>query len=46
MLHAGIEALFGRNRDHHRKRHLFRLRRRPSNSHKDESAAFLAVSIP
>ncbi|CAF1005926.1 unnamed protein product [Adineta ricciae] len=36
MLHAGIEALFGRNRDHHRKRHLFRLRRH-HHSHKDEA---------
>ena len=36
MLHAGIEALFGRNRDHHRKRHLFRLRRR-SDNHKEEA---------
>lgn len=35
MLHAGIEALFGRNRDHHRKRSLFRLLRRHDN-HKDE----------
>ena len=35
MLHAGIEALFGRNRDHHRKRSLFRLLRR-HDSHKDE----------
>jgi serine/threonine protein phosphatase PrpC len=35
MLQAGIEALFGRNRDHHRKRHLFRLRRR-QNNHKEE----------
>jgi len=35
MLQAGIEALFGRNRDHHRKRHLFRLRRR-DNNHKEE----------
>jgi hypothetical protein len=35
MLQAGIEALFGRNRDHHRKRHLFHLRRRNDN-HKEE----------
>lgn len=35
MLHAGIEALFGRSRDHHRKRHLFSLLRR-HNNHKDE----------
>ncbi|CAF0906850.1 unnamed protein product [Adineta steineri] len=27
MLHAGIEALFGRNRDGHRTRHIFHLRR-------------------
>jgi serine/threonine protein phosphatase PrpC len=31
MLH-GIEALFGRNRDHHRKRRLFSLRRREHNN--------------
>ncbi|CAF4039427.1 unnamed protein product [Rotaria sp. Silwood2] len=36
MLHAGIEALFGRNRDHHKKRHLFRLRRHQKN-HKEET---------
>jgi hypothetical protein len=36
MLHAGIEALFGRNRDHHRKRHLFRLRRR-QHDNKEET---------
>ena len=36
MLHAGIEALFGRNRDHHRKRHLFSRRRR-SDTSKDET---------
>jgi len=35
MLQAGIEALFGGNRDHHRKRHLFR--RRPHNNHKEET---------
>lgn len=35
MLH-GIEALFGRNRDHHRKRHLFSLRRK-HNNHKEET---------
>jgi len=35
MLHAGIEALFGRNRDHHRKRHYFRRRR--ENNHKEEA---------
>jgi hypothetical protein len=35
MLYAGIEALFGRNRDHHRKRTLFSLRRR-HNNHKEE----------
>ena len=42
MLHAGIEALFGRNRDHHRKRHLFRLRRNHHN-HKDEADEFAAL---
>ncbi|CAF1419608.1 unnamed protein product [Rotaria magnacalcarata] len=31
MLHAGIEALFGRNRDHHRKRHLFHFGRQHNN---------------
>ncbi|CAF0767170.1 unnamed protein product [Rotaria sp. Silwood1] len=31
MFHAGLEALFGRNRDHHKKRHLFRLRRHRNN---------------
>ncbi|CAF1225118.1 unnamed protein product [Rotaria magnacalcarata] len=37
MLHAGIEALFGRNRDGHRTRHIFHLRRRHHNhDHKDE----------
>lgn len=39
MLHAGIEALFGRNRDGHRTRHIFHLRRRHhnhDNTHKDE----------
>jgi len=36
MLHAGIEALFGRNRDHHRKRRLFHLRRNHDN-HKEEA---------
>jgi hypothetical protein len=36
MLHAGIEALFGRNKDHHRKRHLFRIRRHQHNP-KDET---------
>lgn len=35
MLHAGIEALFGRNHDHRRKRSLFRFLRR-HQSHKDE----------
>ena len=46
MLHAGIEALFGRNRDHHRKRHLFHLRRRNDN-HKeeiDELAKFFRIN--
>ncbi|CAF0764615.1 unnamed protein product [Adineta steineri] len=41
MLHAGIEALFGRSRDHHRKRHLFSLRRR-HNDHKQEEDDELA----
>ena len=36
MIHA-VEALFGRNRDHHRKRHLFRLRRRQNDNHKEEA---------
>lgn len=36
ILHAGIEALFGRNRDHHRKRSLFRLLRR-HDDHKEET---------
>jgi len=31
MLHAGIEALFGRNRDGHRTKHIFNLRRRNQN---------------
>ena len=34
MLHAGIEALFGRNRDGHRRRHLFQRLRQ--HTHKDE----------
>ncbi|CAF3391831.1 unnamed protein product [Rotaria sp. Silwood1] len=39
MLHAGIEALFGRNRDGHRIRHIFHFHRRHHNhvsDHKDE----------
>jgi hypothetical protein len=35
MLHAGIEALFGRNRDGHRTKHIFHLRRR-HHTQKDE----------
>ncbi len=35
MLTAGIEAFFGRNHDHHRKKHLFRRRR--SINHKEEA---------
>lgn len=35
MLHAGIEALFGRNRDNNRRRHTFNLGRRNKNT-KDE----------
>lgn len=42
MLHAGIEALFGRNRDHHRKRHLFG-HRRNHPTHKDEADDFAAL---
>jgi hypothetical protein len=36
MLHTGIEALFGRNRDGHRRKHLFHFRRRHYHEHKDE----------
>ncbi|CAF2378091.1 unnamed protein product [Rotaria sp. Silwood2] len=39
MLHAGIEALFGRNRDGHRTRHIFHFRRHHHNhdsDHKNE----------
>jgi hypothetical protein len=32
MLHAGIEALFGRNRDGHRTKHIFHLHRRNQNN--------------
>jgi len=35
MLHAGIQALFGRNRDGHRTKTIFNFRRRHQN-HKDE----------
>lgn len=34
MLHAGIEALFGRNRDGHRTRNIFRLLRSHHHHHK------------
>lgn len=40
MLHAGIEALFGRNRTSHKQRHLFRLRRR--HRHHEENFDELA----
>ncbi|CAF1277877.1 unnamed protein product [Adineta ricciae] len=38
MLHTGIEALFGRNRDGHRTRHIFHLRRHhhAQHEHKEE----------
>lgn len=36
MLHASIEALFGRNRDGHRTKHIFQLRRRHNDDHKNE----------
>lgn len=39
MLHAGIDALFGRNRDGHRTKHTFHLRRRHqshNSNNKDE----------
>ncbi|CAF0901537.1 unnamed protein product [Rotaria sordida] len=39
MFHAGLEALFGRNREHNKKRHLFGLRRRHDN-HKEETDEF------
>jgi len=44
MLHAGIEALFGRNRDGHRTRHIFNLRRRyqESKNEHDELAKFFS----
>jgi len=35
MLYAGIEALFGRNRDHHRKRHAFGRHRH--NNYKEQT---------
>jgi hypothetical protein len=40
MLHAGIEALFGRNRDGHRTKHIFHLRRRHNKDEPDELAKF------
>ena len=41
MLHAGIEALFGRNRDEHQPtKHLFRLHRRHTTC-KDERDEFV-----
>lgn len=50
MLQAGIEALFGRNRDHHRKRHYFRRVRRhqPPRHHtsEDEELAKLFLDEP
>ena len=45
MLQAGIEALFGRNRDHHRKRNLFRRTRRhqPPHHHQKSEQEELAT---
>ena len=40
MLHAGIEALFGRNRDGQRTKRIFNLRRRQQNPENDELAKF------
>ncbi len=46
MLHAGIEALFGRNRDGHRTRSFFKILRRHHNKDESEVLKHLFLDKP